>query len=203
MLMAVTKMNLSPVFGLYPDPEKEAEKLLDSAVAGKTPLQAVDKQGVLHRLWPVTDVSLISALSALMGPKPVFIADGHHRYETSCKYRDQVFDSGILSATHPANYTLMMFVAMEDPGLIVMPTHRLFRGVPEMTSGQLAAKLGDCFTCRAGGRRPGFRPPSLGRNRNRRQSGRNRTFHPKGQPLDHRHTNPSRPGTHGRSGQRP
>ncbi len=158
MLVAVTKMNLSPIFGLYTDPEKEAEKLLDSAVAGKTPLQAVDKQGVLHRLWPVTDVSLISALSALMGPKPVFIADGHHRYETSCKYRDQVYDSGILSATHPANYTLMMFVAMEDPGLIVMPTHRLFRGVPEMTGNQLAAKLGDCFKYRAAGEGPDSAP---------------------------------------------
>ena len=124
MLMAVCKTNLSPIFGLYPDPEKDAEKLLDKAVADKTPLQAVDKQGVVHRLWPVTDVSVISALTALMGPKPVFIADGHHRYETSCKYRDEVYDSGFLSPTHPANYTLMMFVAMEDPGLIVMPTHR-------------------------------------------------------------------------------
>jgi uncharacterized protein (DUF1015 family) len=158
MLMAVTKMNLSPIFGLYPDPDKDAEKLLDKAVAEKTPLQAVDKQGVVHRLWPVTDVSLISALTALMGPKPVFIADGHHRYETSCKYRDQVYDSGILSATHPANYTLMMFVAMEDPGLIVMPTHRLFRGVPEMTGGELAAKLGECFTCRVVGEGPDFAP---------------------------------------------
>ena len=158
MLMAVTKMNLSPIFGLYPDPQKEAETLLDSAIAGKTPLQAVDKQGVLHRLWPVTDVSLIATLTALMGPKPVFIADGHHRYETSCKYRDQVHDSGHLSATHPANYTLMMFVAMEDPGLIVMPTHRLFRGVPEMTAAKLAAKLGDCFNCQVAGEGPDFAP---------------------------------------------
>jgi uncharacterized protein (DUF1015 family) len=158
MLMAVTKMNLSPIFGLYPDADKGAEKLLDQAVAGKTPLKAVDKQGVVHRLWPVTDVSVISALSSLMGPKPVFIADGHHRYETSCKYREQVYDSGILSATHPANFTMMMFVAMEDPGLIVLPTHRLFRGVPEMTAGELAAKLGDCFTCRVVGEGPDFAP---------------------------------------------
>jgi uncharacterized protein (DUF1015 family) len=156
--MAVCKTNLSPIFGLYPDPDKDAEKLLDEAVSDKTPLQAVDKQGVVHRLWPVTDVAVISTLTALMGPKPIFIADGHHRYETSCKYRDEIFDSGFLSPTHPANYTLMMFVAMEDPGLIVMPTHRLFRGVPDMTGSELAAKLGDSFTCRVAGEGPDLAP---------------------------------------------
>jgi uncharacterized protein (DUF1015 family) len=154
MLTAVCRANLSPIFGLYPDPQKEAEKLLDQAVADKTPLAATDKQEVVHRLWPVSDLSIISALTALMGPKPLFIADGHHRYETSCKYRDQIYDSGHLSATHPANFTLMMFVAMEDPGLIVMPTHRLFRGVPELTSDELAAKLGDCFSCSVSGEGP-------------------------------------------------
>ena len=130
MLTVVTKANLSPIFGLYPDPDCEAQNLLDEAVAGKTPLVATDHLGVVHRLWPVTDVATIAKLSAVMGPKPIFIADGHHRYETACNYRDQIYDSGFLSPEHPANYTLMMCVAMDDPGLIVMPTHRLFRGVP-------------------------------------------------------------------------
>ena len=73
-------------------------------------------------------MAVIAKLSAIMGPKPIFIADGHHRYETACNYREQIYDSGFLSPEHPANYTLMMCVAMDDPGLIVMPTHRLFRG---------------------------------------------------------------------------
>jgi uncharacterized protein (DUF1015 family) len=158
MLMHVCKANLSPVFGLYPDPKKEAEHLLDKTVADKTPLAAVDKDGVRHRLWPVTDVSFVNTLTGLMGPKPIFIADGHHRYETSCKYRDEMYDSGFLSKEHPANYTLMMFVAMEDPGLIVMPTHRLFTGVPDMTAAELAAKLGDCFTCKTSGEGPELAP---------------------------------------------
>jgi len=127
MLTVATKANLSPIFGLYPDPDCEAQRLLDDAVAGKTPLEAVDHLGVVHRLWPVTDVSVISKLSAIMGPKPLFIADGHHRYDTACNFRAQIYDSGFLSAEHPAHYTLMMCVAMDDPGLIVMPTHRLFR----------------------------------------------------------------------------
>ncbi len=154
MLTVVTKANLSPIFGLYPDPQCEAQNLLDAAVADKTPLVATDHLGVVHRLWPVTDVSVISQLSAVMGPKPLFIADGHHRYETACNYRDQVYDSGFLSAQHPANFTLMMFVAMDDPGLIVQPTHRLFRGVPLMGSEELAAKLSPCFATRPAGEGP-------------------------------------------------
>jgi uncharacterized protein (DUF1015 family) len=154
MLMVTTKANLSPVFGLYPDPQCEADTLLDQAVAGKTPLVATDHLGVVHRLWPVTDVAVISKLSAIMGPKPIFIADGHHRYETACNYRDQIYDSGFLSPEHAANYVLMMCVAMDDPGLIVMPTHRLFKGVPSLTSAELSAKLSPCFTTRPAGRGP-------------------------------------------------
>ncbi|MCE5303454.1 MAG: DUF1015 domain-containing protein [Planctomycetaceae bacterium] len=154
MLTVVTKMNLSPIFGLYPDPDCEAQNLLDTAVANQTPLVATDHLGVVHRLWPLTDLTQIARLSAIMGPKPLFIADGHHRYETACNYRDQIYDSGFLSPEHPANYTLMMCVAMDDPGLIVMPTHRLFRGVPSLTSEELSAKLAPCFTTRAAGEGP-------------------------------------------------
>ncbi len=169
MLTVTTKAQMSPIFGLYPDAECEANRLLDMAIAGKTPLVARDHLGVLHSMWPVTDVAIISKLASIMGPKPIFIADGHHRYETACNYRDQIYDSGFLSPEHPANYTLMMCVAMDDPGLIVLPTHRLFRakgpaadgrpvtlppGQLNLTSEELAAKLAPCFTCRPAGEGP-------------------------------------------------
>ncbi len=154
MLTAVCRANLSQVFGLYPNPAHEAQNLLEDAIAGSIPVEATDHLGVVHRLWPVTDVSVISAVASLLGPKPVFIADGHHRYETACNYREQVYDSGFLSKEHPANFVLMHLVAMEDPGLIVLPTQRLFRGVPLMTSDELRAKLGDCFTTRPAGEGP-------------------------------------------------
>jgi uncharacterized protein (DUF1015 family) len=86
-----------------------------------------------------------------MGPKPVFIADGHHRYETACKYREEIYESGALRKDHPARYTLMMFVAMEDPGLVILPTHRLFCDLPSITAEELAGRLGDCFTVRSAG----------------------------------------------------
>lgn len=151
MLMSTTKANLSQIFGLYPDPAHEAQAILDQAAKKLTPVVATDHLGVVSRVWAVTDVAAIAAVSAVIGPKPVFVADGHHRYETACEYRRHIYESGFLSPDHPANFVLMMFVGMEDPGLIVMPTHRLFRGLPALSSGELAAKLSPCFTTRAAG----------------------------------------------------
>lgn len=146
-LMTACKANLSPVFGLFPDQENAAQTILDRVVLGATPLVATDLLGVVHRLWPVMDVGEISALTGAMGGKPMFIADGHHRYETACNYRDQLAAAEKLDRNHPANFVLMMCVAMSDPGMVVFPTHRLFRGLPAMTSSELAETLGESFEC--------------------------------------------------------
>ncbi|HQU44745.1 MAG: phosphatase, partial [Planctomycetia bacterium 21-64-5] len=151
LITRACKANLSQVFGLYPDSNSESQQLLEAAIAGAAPIEATDHLGVIHRIWPVADVQTISRLAALMGPKPVFIADGHHRYETACNYRDELAARGPLPASHPANYVLMMCVGMSDPGMIVLPTHRLFRGLPAMNSGELIAKLGTAFTTRIAG----------------------------------------------------
>src|SRR5271165_6111800 len=80
-LFHATGMNLSPVFGLYPDAGDQVMEALDRVIGRSPPLQATDHLGVVSRLWPVTDQHVVSTLSGLLSPKPVFIADGHHRYE--------------------------------------------------------------------------------------------------------------------------
>lgn len=150
-LTRACRTNLSQIFGLYPDPENEAQDLLEDQIREMTPLEAVDHLGVLHRLWTVTDLNVIGKLSTLMSSKPTFIADGHHRYETACNYRDELARTGTLHEEHPANYVLMMCVGMSDPGMVVLPTHRLFRGVPAMSAEQLIAQLGPHFHCRLAG----------------------------------------------------
>ncbi|MCA9231191.1 MAG: DUF1015 domain-containing protein [Planctomycetales bacterium] len=159
------RANLSQIFGLYPDPENIAQDLLEEAIAGQTPLEATDHLGVLHRLWPVTDIEVITRVTAAMGGKPVYIADGHHRYETACTYRDQLRTEAEargekFDEQHPANFVLMMCVSMSDPGMIVLPTHRLFRGLPPMTSDQLCEKLGPYFEIQPAGAGP-ERAPEL------------------------------------------
>lgn len=150
-LLNACKANLSQIFGLYPDEANETRELLDQAVAGVAPLEATDHLRVIHRVWPINDVQTVTKLAGLMGPKPIFIADGHHRYETACNYRDQLACQQELPPDHPANYVLMMCVSMSDPGMIVLPTHRLFRGLPALSSDELVAKIGNYFETRIAG----------------------------------------------------
>jgi uncharacterized protein (DUF1015 family) len=84
----------------------------------------------------------------------MFIADGHHRYETACNYRDELAARGELTPEHPANFVLMMSVGMSDPGLLVLPTHRLFRGLAGLTYDQLANRLAGSFSIRPAGDGP-------------------------------------------------
>ncbi|HYH66489.1 MAG TPA: DUF1015 domain-containing protein, partial [Urbifossiella sp.] len=141
-LYQATGFNLSPVFGLYPDPENEVFRVLEPFTRKGPPLTATDHLGVTSRLWVITDTQAISAVIGLMGPKPVFIADGHHRYETGLKYAEE---QGATDPEAPANYCLMMLVSMGDPGLIILPTHRLVSGLPVVTGPQLEAALGEHF----------------------------------------------------------
>lgn len=141
-LTRATGMNLSQVFGLYPDETNEIQEQLDAAVRRALPLEATDHLGVVSRLWPVTDQRVVSAVTGLMGPRPVFIADGHHRYETALKYLEERRAAGNVRDTESApNFVLMMLVSMNDPGLVILPTHRLVSGLPEFTAGTLADVL--------------------------------------------------------------
>jgi len=145
-LFHATGMNLSPVFGLYPDADDEVMKKLEAAVGRSLPLQATDHLGVVSRLWPISDQHVVSAITGLMGPKPVFIADGHHRYETGLRYLEERKALGEVRDDEAApNFILMMLVGMSDPGLIILPTHRLVFGLPELRAEQLAAILGEDF----------------------------------------------------------
>jgi len=153
LLTRACRANLSQVFGLYPDDRGEVQELLDNAVAGQPPLEATDHLGVKSWMWPLTDEAVAAKVAGLMGPKPVFIADGHHRYETACNYRDEVAAAagGTLPPDHPANFVLMMLVGMSDPGLVVLPTHRLFTEPAVATAAELASRLGPCFTLEPAG----------------------------------------------------
>ena len=81
-----------------------------------------------------------------MGPKPIFIADGHHRYETGLKFRETQAAAGALAGPDdPANFCMMMLVGMSDPGLLILPTHRLVSGFPGLTAETLADRLAPEF----------------------------------------------------------
>ena len=137
-LIRATKANLSPIFGLYPDENASVQQILDDTCLTLTANVATDHLGVIHRIWVVTDHTVIGRVKAGLRDLPVFIADGHHRYETALNYRRELQAAGKLNDDMAApNFALMMLVGMQDPGLQILPTHRLVSGLPNITSAEL------------------------------------------------------------------
>ena len=130
-LMRACSANLSPVFGLVPDEDSALSKLMEKGVSLKKPdMELTEENGVVNRLWVIDDAAWCAAVADRLSNKNIFIADGHHRYETSCNYRDErrAADNdpnGTVSRDYES--TLMMCVAMSDPGLYILPTHRLIQ----------------------------------------------------------------------------
>ena len=153
-LTRACQANLSQIFSVYPDPDNLVQQGLEAVITTQAPLEAVDHLGIIHRIWPVTDLSVIQQVASDMAALPLFIADGHHRYETACNFLEERRQQEALTANDPANGVLMMCVSMNDPGMIVLPTHRLFRGITAMNSEDLRARLADSFTTEPVGKGP-------------------------------------------------
>ncbi len=145
-LYNATGFNLSPIFGLYRDAENEVLSAVQAGITDHTPLEAVDHLGVVNRLWPVFDQHAHTVALGLIAQRKVFIADGHHRYETGLGFRDDRASTGKLQGSDdPANFCMMMLVSMSDPGLNILPTHRLVTGYPGLEADELAAALAPEF----------------------------------------------------------
>ncbi|MBK9121049.1 MAG: DUF1015 domain-containing protein [Phycisphaerales bacterium] len=128
-LTKATQAHLSPIFGLYEDESNDVARRLEEALPPE-PLAIGTLDGVENRLWAVTDTVAIADVARLIGPKPTYIADGHHRCGTAMLYRDWLTaQRGSLPVDHPANFVLCVFCAMEDPGLLILPTHRVLPGL--------------------------------------------------------------------------
>jgi uncharacterized protein (DUF1015 family) len=121
---------ISPILALYDDPGGEVAALLAKIREGEPRIAFIDQQGEEYRLWILQDEVLASALAAQFAPRQLYIADGHHRYETALTYRDEVRElRQELPAEDAVNFTLMGLTAVEDPSLLVLPTHRIVRGI--------------------------------------------------------------------------
>ncbi|NUN70070.1 MAG: DUF1015 domain-containing protein [Bacteroidetes bacterium] len=140
-LFKATKSNFSQVFTLYSDTEKEIDRYLDP-VHSTYPVIDVEFEGVRNQLWQVSDARVIDAIAAVMEPKQVLIADGHHRYETGLAYRDLMRSQ---NPNHTGNelynYIMMFFTNLDDEGLVIFPTHRVIHSLPSYDGGSLIATL--------------------------------------------------------------
>lgn len=141
-LMLETGVQLSPIFGLFSDQRNEVNNALYQNLA--KPEYSGTLENVQNDLWHVNDAAIINQVSDLMASKPVYIADGHHRYTTALQYQQIMTEKngGPLPADHPANYCMFVLVGMQDPGLLILPTHRLLGGLAAFDPARLQIALG-------------------------------------------------------------
>ncbi len=142
-LMNATKVQLSPVFGLYPDPAGEAWSA--AAVSGDPGAVITDDDGTVHRLWTISDPARLTAIEDALKGRWILIADGHHRYETALAYRDERrAEEGNGDDERAYDSVLMGLTSLHDDGLVVLPTHRVLKQWPEGTETRLTVTaLGD------------------------------------------------------------
>jgi uncharacterized protein (DUF1015 family) len=145
-LTRATAATLSPIMALYDDPKGELAAPLTKAARRKPEIAFVDEAGEGHRLWPLRDPVLVASVADFFRDRQLYIADGHHRYETALAYREELRETRrTLHPDDPANFTLMALSALEDPGLVVLPTHRIVRGVAPERLALLPGELAGYF----------------------------------------------------------
>lgn len=137
-LIEACRANFSPIWSLYSDPSGRIILQLEQATRTDKPrIDFVDDVGFRQRLWAVTNASVLEQLCRAMATTPLFIADGHHRYETALNYRRlqrQQESASASGGSRPYDNVLMLFSSLEDPGLTVLPTHRvLTTAVPPLS----------------------------------------------------------------------
>ncbi|MCD6584516.1 MAG: DUF1015 domain-containing protein [Desulfobacteraceae bacterium] len=133
-LIKACRANFSQIFSIFSDPENILG-LLTSATENMAPVfDFNDDAGHRHKLWRITDPSMHQKVSDAFKEKKLFIADGHHRYETALNYKKWLIKNDPkFNSDHPANYTMMYLCSIQDPGLVILPTHRLLTTISKET----------------------------------------------------------------------
>lgn len=127
-LLRACKANFSQIFTVYRDPQEEALPILEGAVSEDVFIDFSDVEGRRHQLWRIEDASVVEKLVRIFADRRLIIADGHHRYETSLIFSKEKKDSD--ADGYPSGYVSVAFFRSEDPGLVILPVHRLLRHLP-------------------------------------------------------------------------
>jgi uncharacterized protein (DUF1015 family) len=124
-LLRHCKANFSPIFGLYDDPSLTVENIAVRYKQNTPDVCFTDENGESHRLWVVSDPNDLACVTQLFKEQKIYIADGHHRYETAVTYHKEMLSKG----ENGFGFCLMTLVNLHDPGLVIYPTHRMVKNV--------------------------------------------------------------------------
>ena len=150
-LLRATGVNTSPVVALFDDPSGATEERLAAVAAGPPDVDVTDDDGVCHRMWALPasgdgPASVVAGqLLAAAGAGPITIADGHHRYETALRYRDERRMTRSCDEDPAFDYVLALLLEATKQILTVLPTHRLVRGIGSDGAAQLLARAPELF----------------------------------------------------------
>ena len=126
-LLHSLRLNTSPVFLVYPDSQWQVAPLVARVVSDRATVDFTDADGLSHALWRIDDPHLAAAIARGLERERLYVADGHHRYETALAYRDERLGGSttVRSGDEPEDFVLAALAAVDDPGLLVLPIHRL------------------------------------------------------------------------------
>jgi uncharacterized protein (DUF1015 family) len=131
-LLRSCEANISPIFSLYKSTEKQVSTLLTRVTVERPYIESKDASGAVHRLWLIDEGKDIEIIKEELEGKAIYIADGHHRYETALEFQREMRRKRTSSAgTEPSDYVLMFLANMLDEGITILPTHRLLKESPE------------------------------------------------------------------------
>ncbi len=137
-LMTATGSNFSQIYSLYHDDGSTARTVAENSATAPE-IEFTDGEGVTHRLWRVTDKAELEKIVAQFADRKLYIADGHHRYETALRYRDSVNHAG------DSDYVMMFLINMDNDGLVVFPTHRIVSGLDSFSADAVIAGCSEDF----------------------------------------------------------
>ena len=145
-LLRTCKANFSQIFALYSDPSRNISKFLKEEYSKEPSIHIKDNEGVDNRIWPIDDPDLIQFIQSEMSTKTLFIADGHHRYETCLLYRDEMRSiHRDFTGKEPYNFSMMYLTNMDEEGLIILPCHRVLKNVDDVKFANLQSGLSKYF----------------------------------------------------------
>ena len=145
-LIEVCQANFSSIFSLYPDAEDVIIQLLKKTIDGFPLIDVTDEDGTLHQLWRISQINILREVSRWLRDMPLFIADGHHRYETALNYRHlQVVRNPQSTGKESYHYVMVYLTPMEGKGLVILPYHRVIHNLKGFDFSSFEKKLEDYF----------------------------------------------------------
>lgn len=130
-LMRACGANITPIHGLFSDEREAVQEICRRFMQGPPAQEAVDAEGTVHRTWTIFEEAAVSAVIKELADKSIFIADGHHRYETAMAYRNEV-RAAHGDAPGPHDWIMMYLTSMSHPGLLILPAHRMIKGMKDL-----------------------------------------------------------------------